>query len=180
MRERHDLPLDTPVIALFGGGLQPRRVRLMVAGLLESPFAGTLAVVAGRNHALGTALADLEDGPAMRLRSLGQIDFVDDLIAASDLVITKAGGLIASEVMARGTPMVIVDPIPGQEEWNADAIAAYGAGIQLRLPEMVAPTVQFLLSAPEHLAFMRSQARKYGRPTAALAVVESILARLSV
>ncbi|BAC91170.1 glr3229 [Gloeobacter violaceus PCC 7421] len=180
MRERHDLPLDAPVIALFGGGLQPRRVRLMVAGLLESPFAGTLAVVAGRNHALGTALADLEDGPAMRLRSLGQIDFVDDLIAASDLVITKAGGLIASEVMARGTPMVIVDPIPGQEEWNADAIAAYGAGIQLRLPEMVAPTVQFLLSAPEHLAFMRFQARKYGRPTAALAVVESILARLSV
>ncbi|HJZ48788.1 MAG TPA: glycosyltransferase, partial [Roseiflexaceae bacterium] len=75
---------------------------------------------------------DLHDGPSMRLLKLGRIDYVDDLVAASDLVITKSGGLIVSEILARGTPMVVIDPIPGQEEWNADFVAGSGAGLQLR------------------------------------------------
>jgi processive 1,2-diacylglycerol beta-glucosyltransferase len=178
MRIQHDLPLEVPVITLFGGGLQPRRVRVMVTGLLESSMPGMLVVATGRNQALVPALADLVDGPHMQLRLLERIDYIDDLIAASDVVITKAGGLIASEVIARGTPLVIIDPIPGQEEWNADAIAAYGVGIQLRLPEMVAPAVQFLLSQPDHLAFMRHQASKFGRPKAAIDIVNFILAQV--
>jgi processive 1,2-diacylglycerol beta-glucosyltransferase len=178
MRIQHDLPLDVPVITLFGGGLQPRRVRVMVTGLLESSMPGMLVVATGRNQALGPALADLTDGPHMQLRLLERINYIDDLIAASDVVITKAGGLIASEVIARGTPLVIIDPIPGQEEWNADAIAAYGVGIQLRLPEMVAPAVQFLLSQPDHLAFMRHQASKFGRPQAAIDIVNFVLAQV--
>jgi processive 1,2-diacylglycerol beta-glucosyltransferase len=178
MRIQHDLPLDVPVITLFGGGLQPKRVRVMVTGLLESSMPGILVVAPGRNQALAPALADLTDGPHLQLRLLDRINYVDDLIAASDIVITKAGGLIASEVMARGTPLVIIDPIPGQEEWNADAIAAYGVGIQLRLPEMVAPAVQFLLSQPDHLAFMRHQAKKFGRPQAAIDIADFVLAQL--
>ncbi|AGY58185.1 MGDG synthase family glycosyltransferase [Gloeobacter kilaueensis] len=180
MRLKHNLPIEQPLVALFGGGLQPQRVRTIVRRLLESPLRGTLVVVAGRNHALEAALANLEDGPQMHLYSLGRIDFVDDLIAASDVVVTKAGGLIASEVIARGTPLVIIDPIPGQEEWNADAIAAYGVGIQLRLLEMVAPTVQFLMEQPEHLAFMRERAKVFGRPRAALTIAERILAMLDI
>jgi processive 1,2-diacylglycerol beta-glucosyltransferase len=178
MRIQHDLPLDVPVITLFGGGLQPKRVRVMVTGLLESLMPGILVVAPGRNQALAPALADLTDGPHLQLRLLDRINYVDDLIAASDIVITKAGGLIASEVIARGTPLVIIDPIPGQEEWNADAIAAYGVGIQLRLPEMVAPAVQFLLSQPDHLAFMRHQAKKFGRPQAAIDIADFVLAQL--
>jgi processive 1,2-diacylglycerol beta-glucosyltransferase len=178
MRIQHDLPLEVPVITLFGGGLQPRRVRVMVTGLLESLMPGMLVVATGRNQALAPALADLSDGPHMQLRLLERIDYIDDLIAASNVVITKAGGLIASEVIARGTPLVIIDPIPGQEEWNADAIAAYGVGIQLRLPEMVAPAVQFLLSQPDHLAFMRHQASKFGRPQAAIDIVHFVLAQV--
>jgi processive 1,2-diacylglycerol beta-glucosyltransferase len=43
-------------------------------------------------------------------------------------MIPKAGGLIVNEVLARHTPLLIIDPIPGQKEWNADMVAAAGAG----------------------------------------------------
>jgi processive 1,2-diacylglycerol beta-glucosyltransferase len=175
MRLRHDLPTDVPLVTLFGGGLQPQRVRSIVANLLQRSQPGTLVVVAGRNASLLESLADLTDGSQIKLRKLGTIDFVDDLVAASDLVISKAGGLIVSEVLARGTPMVIIDPFPGQEEWNADMVAASGAGIQLRLPEAVAPAVDYLLSQPEQLAFMRDRARIVGQPRAALEIAERIL-----
>jgi processive 1,2-diacylglycerol beta-glucosyltransferase len=178
MRARHRLPADGPLISLFGGGLEAERVRRMVRMLLESTAPATLVVVAGRSEDLIDALGDLHDGPRMQLRVLGRIDYVDDLVAASDLVITKSGGLIVSEVLARGTPMVIIDPIPGQEEWNADFVAGTGAGIQLRQPEAVPPAALYLLSQPERLAMMREQARRFGRPRAALDIAERVLADL--
>jgi len=178
VRQRHDLPVDRPVIALFGGGLDVERVRLMVNQLLEGQTPGMLVVVAGRNESLEEALADIGGGPHMGLRVLGMIDYVDDLIAASDLVIGKSGGLTVSEVMARGTPMIIIDPVPGQEEWNADAVAGAGAGIQLRMPETVPPAALYLLSQPERLRQMGQQARQIGRPRAALAVAEGVIADL--
>jgi processive 1,2-diacylglycerol beta-glucosyltransferase len=178
VRARHQFPDQQPVITLFGGGLHPKRVRTMVIDLLKTEIEGLLVVAAGRSHELLDALADVSSSSHLQLQKMGMIDYVDDLIVASDLVITKAGGLITSEVLARGTPMVLVDPIPGQEEENADVIAAAGAGVQIRLPEMVAPAVRFLLNHPERLEEMQQWATALGRPEAALEITEQILADL--
>ncbi len=175
MRSHHDLPTDIPVLTLFGGGLNSRRVRAVVSSLLETSMPLMVVVVSGRNEELLEALEDLTDSDCVKLRKLGTIDYVDDLIVASDLIITKAGGLITSEILARGTPMIIVEPIPGQEEQNADAIAAAGAGVQLRLLEMVAPAAQYLLKRPERLQQMRQAALELGKPRAALNIAEFIL-----
>ncbi|MBW4521075.1 MAG: UDP-N-acetylglucosamine--LPS N-acetylglucosamine transferase [Scytolyngbya sp. HA4215-MV1] len=175
VRSQHDLPIDGSIVTLFGGGLNPKRVRTMVSNLLEHSNAALVVLVAGRNSDLSEAVDDLESNEIVKLRKLEQIDYVDDLIVASDLIITKAGGLITSEILARGTPMVIVDPIPGQEEQNADVIAAAGAGVQLRLLEMVTPAVQYLLNHPERLTEMRQAAMEIGQPRAALNIAEYIL-----
>jgi processive 1,2-diacylglycerol beta-glucosyltransferase len=149
MRRARDLPLDRPVIAIFGGGIEPKRVRLLLERMLEE------------------------------LRKVGLIDYVDDLIVASDVVISKSGGLIVSEVLARNTPMIIIDPIPGQEEWNADFVVAAGAGMQLRMPEIVPTATLSLLDEPERLRQMAMQAAKMGRPRAALDIAEIILNRIA-
>lgn len=175
MRAKHFLPDAIPVITLFGGGIAGTRVRRMVSRLVESSERFELAVVAGRNEDLEKALADLTSGQNVRLQMLGKIDYVDDLVAASDVVITKAGGLIVSEVLARSTPMIIIDPIPGQEEWNADFVAGAGAAIQLRMPEMVPPALEFLLKQPSRIKDMGIQARLVGHPHAALDIVEHTL-----
>lgn len=175
MRAKHFLSGAIPIVTLFGGGIVAQRVRRMVTRMLESNNVFELVIVAGRNKELEQALEDVTDGEFVRLRKLDKIDYVDDLIAASDIVITKAGGLIVSEILARSTPMVIIDPIPGQEEWNADYVAGAGAGIQLRMPEMVPPAVDFLLTQPARIAAMGTQARLIGHPHAALDIVEHTL-----
>jgi processive 1,2-diacylglycerol beta-glucosyltransferase len=175
MRARHGFPIDAPLISLFGGGLDATRVRRMVEGLLAGDCAGTLAVISGRNAALLDALADLPDSAAMRLCRIGYIEHVDDQVAASDLVITKPGGLIVSEVLARGVPLLLIDPIPGQEEWNADYVVSSGAGIQLRMIDLAPRAVQRLLACPERLATLRAGARAIGRPRAALDIAEAVL-----
>lgn len=164
-----------PLVTLFGGGVESERLRAAVVGLLQSELPLTLAVVAGRNQTLVSALGNLQGTPAVQLHVFGMIDYVDDLVAASDLVITKSGGLIVSEVLARGVPMIVIEPIPGQEEWNADYIASSGAGVQLRMPYAVPRAVQTLLAQPERLVAMGASAAAIGRPRAAAAVVDAVL-----
>jgi processive 1,2-diacylglycerol beta-glucosyltransferase len=70
---------------------------------------------------------------------------------------------------------VVIDPIPGQEEWNADYVVSVGAGVQIRLPEMVPIAVHNLLASPERLEALRLGASQAGRPQAAMTVAEAIL-----
>lgn len=175
MRARHCLPTDQPVLTLFGGGLDNEQVRMIVKGLLRSGITGALVIVAGRNPTLLESLADLKPTAQLSLHMHGFIDFVDDLIVASDLVITKAGGLIISEVLARAVPLIVINPIPGQEEWNADYVVSTGAGVQLRMAASVPATVARLLGHPQILAEMRACAQAIARPRAAVEVAEQVI-----
>jgi processive 1,2-diacylglycerol beta-glucosyltransferase len=174
-RSQLDLPNEGTIITLMGGGLNSKRVCRLVQDLLAYDCFETLIIAAGRNETLLEALENITSTEQVNVRKLGMIDYIDDLIVASDLIITKAGGLITSEILARGKPMVLVDPIPGQEEQNADVIEAAGAGVQLRLLEMVAPAISYLLNSPERLAAMKREAERLGRPNAAVAIAQHIL-----
>lgn len=174
IRARHDLG-EGSVITLIASGLAGGMVRGIVEGLLQRPLAGVLLVVTGRSPDVQEALAELPASPTLAVRVLGFIDYLDDLIAASDLVVSKAGGLITSEVMARATPMLVIDPVPGQEEFNADYVAGSGVGTQARLPDSAPYMVELLLRDPERLTTMRARAREFGRPRAALDVADIVL-----
>ena len=166
------------VITLLGGGIVSKRVRHVTEQLLNTKLHGTLVIVAGRNQELLDELENVKNGATLRVLKLGFIDYVDDLIAASDVVLTKAGGLTVSEILARGTPMIIIDPIPGQEEWNADFVSGSGAGIQLRMAEVAPAAAVALLNEPARLEGMRKHAQFVGKPKAAFEIVDKVLENL--
>jgi processive 1,2-diacylglycerol beta-glucosyltransferase len=174
IRAQRDLGAGS-VVTLIASGLDGGMVRRLVEGLLRRPISGVLLVVTGRSPDVQKSLEDLPASPTLAVRILGFIDYLDDLIAASDLVISKAGGLITSEVMARTTPLLVIDPVPGQEEFNADYVAGSGVGTQARVPDSAPYMVELLLRDPERLATMRARASEFGRPRAALDVADIVL-----
>jgi processive 1,2-diacylglycerol beta-glucosyltransferase len=176
LRQLHQIG-EGRVITLLGSGLATNHVEQIVRGLLERDITGTLLVPAGRNEEIHSALSSIHSTDRLELRVMNFIDYMDDLVALSDVVITKAGGLIVSEVLARHTPMIIVDPVPGQEEWNADHVVSVGAGLQVRLPDMVPVVVENLLRMPSYMQAIRSCAQHAGRPEAALKIADIILER---
>ncbi len=163
------------VVTLIGSGIDDDKVRQMVEGILQREVDGVLCVVAGRNYTLQKNLVGLHGNARLEVRVLGFIDYLDDLIAASDLVITKSGGLITSEVMARGTPLLVTEPIRGQEEFNADYVVTAGVGVQARLTDSVPYMVESLLADAPRLARMRQHAALYGRPKAAFDIADIVL-----
>ena len=96
-------------------------------------------------------------------------------MACADLAVTKPGGLTVSECLAVGLPMVLIAPIPGQEERNADYLAEQG--VALKAPDLVALEYKIaqLLRLPEQLKRMRENMRGLGRAGAARAVLNRVL-----
>jgi len=99
-------------------------------------------------------------------------EFTDDVISlmqASNLIICKAGGLIVTEALACGLPLILVDVIPGQETGNADYVISSGAG-DLAFTEMqLLETLAHWVADDRRLLEIRSaNARRAGRPEAAL------------
>ena len=109
---------------------------------------------------------------------VGFTNEMDQYMAAADLLIGKAGGLTTSEALARGLPMALVEPIPGQEARNADHLLEAGAAIRCNNLPAAAWKIAMLLHQPERLASMKRAASQMARPEAASRIVEDALGLL--
>lgn len=167
---------DIHVILLSGGsrgfGLLPQLAR----SLLEHLTGVLILAVCGDSVDLHRRLQENHAGDR-RLRALTQRspEEMRQLLAACDLAVGKAGGLTASECLAQGLPLVLVDPIPGQEERNADFLEAIGAAVRARGPAGLGRQVKALLADTQGLRRMREAAASAGRPDAAKSALQAIL-----
>ena len=155
------------VVALLGGleAVLPQRLQLLV--------------VCGEDDRARRRLAEWARTLAMPIRVFGFIDSMAELMTASDLIVTKAGGLTVSEALGRGLPIVLYHVIPGQERMNAHYIALHGAGIIAPRPRAVAQAVRRLAEHPEWLSRMRATALALARPDAAERIVSEVVKPLA-
>jgi processive 1,2-diacylglycerol beta-glucosyltransferase len=100
---------------------------------------------------------------------------MEQYMAAADLLVGKAGGLTTSEALARGLPMALIEPIPGQEERNADHLLEAGAAMRCNNLPAAAWKIARLLEDPYRMERMREAARNMARPKAAAAIAEDAL-----
>ena len=100
------------------------------------------------------------------------IDNVDDYMHASDLIVTKPGGLTTSESIACALPMVVFKAYPGQEEQNAALLVENNIGVILEDSSKAAETVGSLLKDREKLQSMRESCRSYVRKNSCQNIIE--------
>lgn len=136
-------------------------------------FAVQVAVVAGGDDALYARLQKTEWHLPAHV-----YNFVDDmptLMKAADLIVSKAGGLILTEALACGLPIVMIEFIPGQETGNVDYIVENGAGVYAEPPlPLLRALSHWLLNGGQGLAEAAQKARPLGRPRAAYEIAERI------
>lgn len=164
-----------PVILQLAGGFGVGPIEKIYRSLLDVARPIDLVAVTGRNAEAKETLSRIEVPPRHRARVLGFTDQIDRWMAAADLLVSKPGGLTTSEALARGLPLCIVDPIPGQETRNADHLLENAAAIKVNQLAVLSHKVEKLLTDGPRLEALRSNARKLGRPRAAFEVVERAL-----
>ncbi len=161
-----------PSVLVMGGGFGMGPMVEAVGRLLEIDLPFRLVVAAGKNEKLRRKLDAASRG---RAEVHGFVTNIQDFMDRSHLIVTKAGGLTVSECLARGLPMVLVAPIPGQEEYNADYLLERGAAVKARTLEVLDFKVRELLENPARLGRMREAAAAAARPHAGRDILRHVL-----
>ena len=136
-----------------------------------------LVVVAGRNQAMRRKLEQCTWQVPTQIH--GFVQNMPELMAASDLLVTKAGSVTLAEAFVVGLPVIIYGFVPGQEEGNIGYISEHGAGAYTPDPDGVAAIARsWLQPGNPELARIAANARALARPEASLTVARRLHALL--
>jgi len=169
------LETDLTTILIVGGGLGMGPIFAAVEAIgNNNSLRCQLLVVTGKNKELYEHLAAIVPHLANTVHLYGFVDNMHQLMAASDLMIGKAGGLTCAEALSAGLPMFIVDPLPGQEERNTEFMCSVQAGVKVK-GENLAEVISCYLQDKSKITAMANAARSLGKPNAAFAAVKYLL-----
>lgn len=173
---RKDLNLEPGLVTVLAVG--SRRVDRLIETLNVLNHYGMplqLIVVAGKDQELYQQLQKIDWHQSTQL-----FEFyanVPELMKAADLIVCKAGGLIVTEALACGRPLMIIDAIPGQETGNADFAANHNAAdTAFSSMEVLETMSHLLLNQGELLKERTRSASKIGKPRAAYDIAETVWA----
>lgn len=137
IKKSFDLNLDKRVILFFGGGefgLGREKTISILKAFIAHSKEHQIVAISGKNEKMKTEFEKLvkEENAEEIVKVLGYTNQVPELMSISDLVVTKPGGLTTTESLASGLPIVVINPIPGQEEENAEFLENAGVAIWLK------------------------------------------------
>ncbi|HEY5778038.1 MAG TPA: glycosyltransferase [Terrimicrobiaceae bacterium] len=173
--KRHGLDPARPTLLVAGGTLGLSPASAVVRRMLQLDRDFQAIIVCGNNEELRKEIETLTAQRRDRFCVLGFTREMPDLLGAATLLLSKPGGLTTAEALARGLPMVILDPIGGQEERNSDVLLEAGAAVKCTEVTILNHKLSRLLDDPERIATMAQNSRRLGRPGAADDIARIVL-----
>ena len=168
------LDADVPVVlAMAGSHGSVGRLPDVARALGRVPTPMQALVVAGHDRTLAARLARLTRGTSIRV--LGYVEDVHRLMAAADLLVTKAGGMTLAEAMAAELPMLLYGSLPGQERRNERFASRAGIALAARSRRDLRRLLERALGEPALLEHLRDGSRRLRRPDATRRIVDAVL-----
>ncbi len=167
-------------ILFFGGGefgLGKSRTFEILDTLIKTSTDMQMIVISGKNEKMKAKFDEIvnKNNANKRVKVLSFTNQVPELMSISDLVVTKPGGMTTTESLASGLPMIIINPIPGQEEENAEFLENKGVGIWLRKNDDISKVFRDLFSNPDKLNEMKANTSLVGHPNSTKNICDILL-----
>lgn len=171
---------DKKVILFFGGGefgLGKDRTIQIFRSLITNGTNYQIVAIAGKNEKMKENFENVvsELNKRETVKVLGFTDKVPELMNISDLVVTKPGGLTTTESLASHLPIIIINPIPGQEEENAEFLEQHSVGIWIRKSNNPDEILSKLLSSRETIEKMRENTKKLAKTNSTKNICEILM-----
>ncbi|MEW6608442.1 MAG: glycosyltransferase [bacterium] len=128
--QKFNLQKDLKVVLILCGGYGMGKVAKLLQGFMGIDFPLQLLVVAGKNEELKAKLTQIANQLKIKTKIFGFVENMEELMSASDLVVTKPGGTSISETLTKGIPIILTEAVPGQETWNVNILLKAGVVIQ--------------------------------------------------
>lgn len=165
------------ITVLIVGSKRVEHLKEYLNILNHSGFSIQLIVVTGKDQKLFEELKGIEWHHEVHLYEF--IDQMPEFMRASDLIISKAGGLIVTESLASGLPMILIDVIPGQESGNAEFVQTGKAGFLAKnATEFLEVFCHLFMNEQKDLLTAKVNAKAIGKPSSAIQIAKLIIDQL--
>lgn len=169
---------DKPVFLLMGGSLGIGKIDDVFRSLVFGVNNFQVIVITGDNKKLLNHLNSLCKTSNKNVKLFEYTDEINTLMDASDFIITKPGGVTISEALIKELPIIIISPIPGQEERNARFLINSGAAVELLKNEKLQSLIYHILKVPMRKRHMKEISRYLSKPNASNDIVSILNSKL--
>lgn len=155
-------------ILFFGGGklgLGKTKTIEIFKNVVKSFENTQIIAISGENDSMYSAFHEIitSNNRENNIKLFKFTDKIPEIMSISDIVISKPGGLTSSEALASYVPMIIINPIPGQEEENAIFIENNNAGYWLRKHDNIVPVLNSILNDDNKLEIMKENTKQISK-----------------
>ena len=177
---KYNLSDNKKTILFFGGGeygLGKTRTAQIFEDFVKTDGNFQIIAIAGKNPKMKASFEEIvqRNQKTSSVRILEFTNEVPELMSISDLVVTKPGGLTTSESLASHLPMCIINPIPGQEEENAEFLESKGIAVWLKKNDDSKKVINELLSNPNKLQLMKENTLLLAKPNSTKDICDILL-----
>ena len=136
-----------------------------------------IIAISGKNSKIKKQFEEiaLESNYTNTVRILSYTNKVPELMSVSDLVITKPGGLTTTESLASGLPIIVINPIPGQEEENAVFLEQKKVAVWIKKNDNIEEKLYSILNSPKTLKSMKINARLLAKKNSTKDICEILM-----
>lgn len=167
-------------ILFFAGGEQgfgKDKVFKMLKTIIEKFPNLQVIAISGKNEKMKKSFDKLVEktNSDETVKVIKYTNKVPELMSVSDLVITKPGGLTTTESLASGLPIIVINPIPGQEEENAEFLESKGVAVWIKKDDSIEDELYEILNSEEKLKSMKINARLLAKKNSTKDICEILL-----
>jgi len=168
---------DLPVVVVMGGGRGLGKIKQVVYSLSKVEKRFQIVAICGVNKKLHRYFK-AKSKRLNKIKPFKVFDYVENMdrvMSIADILISKPGGITTAEALAKGLPMIIFNPIPGQEISNTEFLLKSGAAIRCDRIADIGILVEELLQSDNKLSIMSDSAKSAGFPDSSLKISKEIL-----
>lgn len=178
-----DLNPEKEIVLFFAGGefgLGSKTTFMVLRALIKLFKNIQVIAIAGKNPRMYNKFCSIVKKTKAddRVRVLKFTDKVPEFMSVSKYVITKPGGLTVTECITSNKPIIIINPIPGQEEENADYLSDNSVAVWLKKDDHVARIFKNLHRNQEQFEVLKENTKKFAKPKATETICETIIKAL--
>lgn len=172
-----------PVVLFFGGGefgLGKDRTLQILESLINNLPTFQIVAISGKNAKMNNRFMELVHrlDAENRVKILDYTNKVPELMSISSIVVTKPGGLTTSESLASDLPLLVINPIPGQEEENAEFLEAHNVAVWLKNTDNPDEVIKELFSNPKRLEKMKENSKLLAKKDSTKNICEIIMKKI--
>jgi processive 1,2-diacylglycerol beta-glucosyltransferase len=167
-----DIAADVFTVLVMGGGFGVGPIEDIVLNLQKLEFHFQIIVVCGYNSKLCERLKFIVKDLNKPSRILGFCSAMEEMMAVSDIIVSKAGAITVSEALSKGVPFITLNPIPGQEGRNVKFLSDNGLGFKVKSPSELNIIIKRFHEDTKTLDDLRSHIRSYAKPHSAERITE--------